>query len=185
MKKILSDQQIQSYRNMFGDQTVAMEFLEMVETLQQIDALSQIMGIEEASRKWGLEASTIRKMCMSGQIKARKIGDTWLMAIDTERPNAQRDLFVWEDYVLASASYHQDSVNRFKDLDIDRELESLVHKIKRLKDNRVKGDNRRSIKANVVDQLQKLSIYIYATIGGDKDDRKQKLIEMVNEKLVS
>lgn len=185
MKKILSDQQIQSYRNMFADNNVAMEYLEMVETLQQIDALSQIMGIEEASRKWGLESSTIRKMCINGQIKARKISDAWLMAIDTERPNAQRDLFVWEDYVLASNSYHHDSVNRFKDLDIDRELESLVNKIKRLKDNRVKGDNRRSIKGNVVDQLQKLCIYIYAHHGGDSDDRKQKLIDMVNEKLSS
>lgn len=48
--------------------------------------LQMIMGISEASSKWGYEQSTIKKMCQRGELPAVKIGDTWILLRDQEQP---------------------------------------------------------------------------------------------------
>lgn len=51
-----------------------------------MDPLKHIMGITEAADRWGIESSTIKKMCQRGELPAVKIGDTWIMRRDQERP---------------------------------------------------------------------------------------------------
>lgn len=172
-------------------QFYAETILSEVDQLQQLIRLDQphvnvldaIMGIDEASEKWGLECTTIRKICQRNEIPCRKIGDTWLIPINVERPRVQRDLFVWKDFILPSRFYSNEEVERFKVLDLEHELDTAVVKIKRLKDNRVRGDNRRSIKGNLIDQFRKMNIKVFATISGSAQERKEFLIGIIEKRL--
>ena len=79
--------------------------------------LDHIMGVSQASEQWGLDPSTIKKMCNSGRIPAVKIGDTWIMRKDQERPSVQKNFFVWKDYVLIpnvpTTSEHLSIIDRY------------------------------------------------------------------------
>lgn len=50
-----------------------------------MNPLDQIMGVEEAAELWGLNPGYIKNLCNRGEIKAKKIGKTWV--IDKHQPN--------------------------------------------------------------------------------------------------
>lgn len=48
--------------------------------------LENIMGVEEAAKRWGLESSTVKKMCQRGQLPSVRIGLVWILRKDQDRP---------------------------------------------------------------------------------------------------
>lgn len=52
---------------------------------QPKDALDLIMDIYEAGKLWGLESSHVRRLCISGEVRAKKVGNAW--AILKGQPN--------------------------------------------------------------------------------------------------
>lgn len=51
-----------------------------------MSALDEIMGVVEASEKWGLSADHIKKLCRDGKVTAKKIGKTWILIKDQPNP---------------------------------------------------------------------------------------------------
>jgi hypothetical protein len=50
--------------------------------------LDNIIGVDEASKLWGLSPGTIKNYCASGKIIAKKIGKTWVIL--KEQPNPSK-----------------------------------------------------------------------------------------------
>ena len=53
--------------------------------IQQKDILDDVIGTQEAGELWGLSADRIKALCADGTIRAKKIGNTWV--IDRNQPN--------------------------------------------------------------------------------------------------
>lgn len=53
-----------------------------------MSALDEIMGVEQASKLWGLAPSYVKDLCAKGKVKAVKIGKTWI--IDKNQPNPSK-----------------------------------------------------------------------------------------------
>lgn len=53
---------------------------------ERYDPLEWIMSSEEAAKKWGLSPGTVKNMCRTGRIKAKKVGPTWVIDINTPNP---------------------------------------------------------------------------------------------------
>lgn len=53
---------------------------------QQND-LNNVIGVDEASKLWGLSAGTIKNYCAEGKVKAKKIGKTWIIDKNQENPS--------------------------------------------------------------------------------------------------
>jgi hypothetical protein len=51
--------------------------------------LDLVMGVEEASQLWGLSPGYIKNLCAHQDIKAKKIGKTWV--IDKTQPNPSKN----------------------------------------------------------------------------------------------
>lgn len=51
-------------------------------------SLDNIIGVDEASKLWGLSPGTIKNYCADGKIIAKKIGKTWV--IDKTQDNPSR-----------------------------------------------------------------------------------------------
>lgn len=51
--------------------------------------LMGIMGTEEAAAKWGLSNAYVKNLCNQGKLQARKIGQTWVLDVNT--PNPKQD----------------------------------------------------------------------------------------------
>ena len=49
--------------------------------------LENIIGVKEAAELWGLEASYIKNLCAQGKVKAKKIGNTWIIDRRQENPS--------------------------------------------------------------------------------------------------
>jgi hypothetical protein len=47
--------------------------------------LTDIIGVEEAARLWGLSPGYIKNLCAQGKLECKKIGKTWI--IDINQPN--------------------------------------------------------------------------------------------------
>lgn len=47
--------------------------------------LDNIMGTEEAAELWQLSQHHVKKLCREGKVKAKRIGNTWV--IDRNQPN--------------------------------------------------------------------------------------------------
>jgi hypothetical protein len=57
-----------------------------------VNVLENIIGVKEASELWGLDASYIKNLCAQGKVKAKKIGNTWVIDKRQENPSkAKRD----------------------------------------------------------------------------------------------
>ena len=56
------------------------------------ECLKQIMGVEEASEKWGHAPGTIKNMCAAGKVIAVKIGKTWVMPKDHPNPKIEKGI---------------------------------------------------------------------------------------------
>jgi excisionase family DNA binding protein len=50
--------------------------------------LDNIIGVEEASKLWGLSSGYIKNLCASGKIEAKKIGKTWVILKDQPNPKS-------------------------------------------------------------------------------------------------
>jgi hypothetical protein len=60
--------------------------------------LDQIMGVKEAGELWGLSPDRVKGLCQSGEVKAKKIGNSW--ALVKNQPNPKR-----RDYVRHAESF--------------------------------------------------------------------------------
>lgn len=56
-----------------------------------MDILDEIMGVEEAGKAWGLSPDHVKRLCRDGVVKAKKIGNTWV--IDRNQPNPKKRNF--------------------------------------------------------------------------------------------
>ncbi|MGG2024174.1 helix-turn-helix domain-containing protein [Gottfriedia sp. S16(2024)] len=50
------------------------------------EILDSIIGAQEASEIWGLAPAYIKDLCAKGEIKAKKIGKTWVIDKNQENP---------------------------------------------------------------------------------------------------
>ncbi|OUC01068.1 DNA-binding protein [Bacillus thuringiensis serovar medellin] len=55
------------------------------------DSLDMIMGVEEASERWGLSSGYIKNLCAEGKVMCKKIGKTWIIDKDQPVPNQKVD----------------------------------------------------------------------------------------------
>lgn len=53
-----------------------------------MDIFEQIMGVEEAAGIWGLSPDHVKRLCRDGAVKAKKIGNAWV--IDKNQPNPKK-----------------------------------------------------------------------------------------------
>lgn len=53
-----------------------------------MSCLNQIMGTEEASKLWNLSQDYIKHLCQRGELKAIRIGKTWIL--DKNQPNPSK-----------------------------------------------------------------------------------------------
>lgn len=53
-------------------------------------SLDNIIGVEEASKLWGLSPGTIKNYCADGKIIAKKIGKTWVIDKNQENPSQSK-----------------------------------------------------------------------------------------------
>lgn len=49
--------------------------------------LENIIGVKEAAELWGLEASYVKNLCAQGKVKAKKVGNTWIIDKHQENPS--------------------------------------------------------------------------------------------------
>lgn len=59
-----------------------------------MNALEKIMGVEEASQKWGLSPGYIKNLCAAGKVEAVKIGKTWIIAKEQSHPSSKEESLV-------------------------------------------------------------------------------------------
>jgi len=52
--------------------------------------LEKIIGVEEASKLWGLTPGYIKNLCADGKIEAKKIGKTWVIAKEQDNPSQSK-----------------------------------------------------------------------------------------------
>ena len=52
------------------------------------NVLEKIMGVDEASKLWGLSSGYIKNLCASGKIASKKIGKTWVILKDQSNPKS-------------------------------------------------------------------------------------------------
>jgi Helix-turn-helix domain len=50
--------------------------------------LENVIGVEEASKLWGLSPGYIKNLCASGKIDSKKIGKTWVINKNQPHPSA-------------------------------------------------------------------------------------------------
>lgn len=53
-----------------------------------MNVLNQIIGVEEAAEIWGFSPGTIKNMCANGYILSKKIGKTWIIDKNQEKPRS-------------------------------------------------------------------------------------------------
>lgn len=51
-----------------------------------MDALKQIMGVDEAGKQWGLSPDHVKRLCRDEKVEAVKIGKTWVLKKDQKKP---------------------------------------------------------------------------------------------------
>ncbi len=49
--------------------------------------LNNVIGVEEASKLWGLSPGYIKNLCADGKIVSKKIGKTWVIDKNQENPS--------------------------------------------------------------------------------------------------
>lgn len=54
-----------------------------------MSVLDQIMGVNEASERWGLKPGTIKNLCASDKVIARKIDNRWIIIKDQPNPSVK------------------------------------------------------------------------------------------------
>ncbi len=50
------------------------------------NSMEHLIGVNEASELWGLSAGYIKNLCAEGKLRAKKIGQTWIIDQNQENP---------------------------------------------------------------------------------------------------
>lgn len=84
--------------DMLGEQIAKLDVTEMDNTplndsylisyYHQNSALDQVMGVEEAAKRWKLSPGYVKNLCNDGAVKAKRIGMAWV--IDKNQPNPKK-----------------------------------------------------------------------------------------------
>ena len=53
-----------------------------------MNPLDNIMGVQEASARWGISSDHVKRLCQDKDVQAKKIGKTWVIA--KNQPNPQK-----------------------------------------------------------------------------------------------
>src|SRR5690625_190200 len=78
--------------------------------------LNNIIGVTEASKLWGLAPGTIKNYCAEGKIKAKKIGNTWVIDMNQPNPKEEKEMrWKFDGYEVIEET----DVLRFENLDGD------------------------------------------------------------------
>lgn len=147
---------------------------------RQVEKLNAVMGVAEAADKWGLEHSTIKKMCQKGQIIARKVGDTWIMPADHDRPSAQRDRFVWQDHIHVGSQ--PGSLKNYEQLDLEGLYVKVASMIIKIQDITLKI-NRRAMRGDAVQKLSIITDCEKFFISAGTTDTDQQIKDRVIDKV--
>lgn len=57
---------------------------------QQHD-LDSIIGVNDAAELWGLSPGYVKNLCAKGEVKAKKVGNTWVIDKNQDNPSAKED----------------------------------------------------------------------------------------------
>ncbi|PDY47458.1 helix-turn-helix domain-containing protein [Bacillus pseudomycoides] len=52
----------------------------------EYDSLADVMGVEEAAEQWNLSPGYIKNLCAARKVKAKKIGNTWVIQKSQKSP---------------------------------------------------------------------------------------------------
>lgn len=89
----------------FMDLSLSLNFSKATEIKERIDeinkeiqtyneafnTLDMVMGVEEASERWGLSPGYIKNLCAEGKVLCKKIGKTWIIDKEQPLPNQKAD----------------------------------------------------------------------------------------------
>lgn len=56
-----------------------------------MSVLDQIIDVQEASKLWGLSPDHVKLLCRTGEIEAKKIGNSWAVLKDQENPKKRKN----------------------------------------------------------------------------------------------
>ncbi|WP_163860373.1 MerR family transcriptional regulator [Paenibacillus elgii] len=80
----ISDDAWQAFCNSLPENVNPSEKLrEMVQSATS--PLDYVFGVEDAAEAWGLAPGHIENLCAAGKVKAKKIGEMWIL--DKNQPN--------------------------------------------------------------------------------------------------
>lgn len=51
-----------------------------------MNILDQIISVQEAAEMWGLSPDHVKLLCRTGEVEAKKIGNSWAVLKDQENP---------------------------------------------------------------------------------------------------
>lgn len=52
--------------------------------------LDNMIGVEDAAKLWGLSPKYIKNLCAEGKVKAKKIGNVWVIDKTQENPKKKK-----------------------------------------------------------------------------------------------
>lgn len=52
--------------------------------------LDKIVEVKEAAEMWGLSPDHVKKLCRDGDVKAKKIGNSWAVLKDQPNPKQRK-----------------------------------------------------------------------------------------------
>ena len=71
-----------------------------------MNILDQIMGVREAADMWGLSPDRVKGLCQSGEVKARKIGNSWVLLKDQPNPKRRDHMRQKETFTVELLKEH-------------------------------------------------------------------------------
>ena len=48
--------------------------------------LDNIIGVNDAAKKWGLSAGHVKNLCKDGKLDCKKVNNTWVLELDQPNP---------------------------------------------------------------------------------------------------
>ena len=48
--------------------------------------LDNVMGLQEAAKKWGLSPGYIKNLCNDGKLDCKKVNNSWVLELDQPNP---------------------------------------------------------------------------------------------------
>ena len=63
-----------------------------------MSVLDKIMGVREAAKIWGLSPDRVKGMCQRDEVKAKKIGSSWVLERNQSNPKKYRtsEPLIWD-----------------------------------------------------------------------------------------